>query len=225
LNLDLDAVKEEDFPKLLEYARWSAGKVATLTTETTEGRAKFKKVADERDAWRTRAQKLGEHQGIEDDADLDALPPKSKDVATEAAKQYEVKLKRQEREIADLTAKLAESVTRSRKERERAVIAEAVAAHDFSDDAKPYVVDHLSAKMAWESDEDGPQYKESNGKTLSIRDAVAGIAATKPGLLKPTGTGGAGVRSGHAGSVGNGKDLSHLSPVERLNAARAVKTS
>ena len=82
---------------------------------------------------------------------------------------------------------------------------------------------HLRSGAAWE---DGKViYKSEDGKVLSLKDGVAGIAVANPDLLQPTGTGGAGVRSGHAGSGGNGKDLSHLSPVERLNAARAVKTS
>lgn len=226
MDLDLDAVKESDFPKLLEYARFVAGKVATLQTETTEGKAKFKKLADERDALRAkaaRADKLAEHYGIEDDADLDKLPKPSGDAAAEAAKQYEVKFKRQDRELSELRDKLAESVGRSRKERERAVTAEAISKHEFTDGVKPYLMSHVGTRLVWESDDDAPLYKADDGKLISVHDALAGIAKATPDMLKPTGTGGAGFRQSNAGS--GGRDLSHLSPVERINAARAAKAA
>lgn len=77
--------------------------------------------------------------------------------------------------------------------------------------------------MQWEGDE--IFFKSDDGKLIPVKDGVAGIAKTRPELLKPTGTGGAGVRQANAGGAG-GKTMTRaefeaLPPAQRVEQAKA----
>jgi hypothetical protein len=69
-------------------------------------------------------------------------------------------------------------------------------------------------------------FKSDDGKLIPPKDGVAGIAKTRPELLKPTGTGGAGVRQSNAGSGDGQKTMSRaafeaLAPAQRVEAAKS----
>ena len=93
--------------------------------------------------------------------------------------------------------------------------------------ARDIVESYIGQRLVWEGDE--LMFKADDGKLVGLKDGVAGVAKARPELLKPTGAGGAGVRSGNAG--GGAKAISEVEfnskpPTEqaRLMAAGYVLT-
>ena len=85
------------------------------------------------------------------------------------------------------------------------------------------VADHISNKLVWEGDD--LLFKTDDGNLVSVKDGVAGIAKSRPELLKPTGAGGAGVRSSNArGNAGQTTmtraEFEALPPAKQMEAAK-----
>jgi len=188
-----DALGDERFAALSAYVNDLAGQRDAARKESIDGRkGKDKRIQELTE----RLHAIEDWAGIDPDADLDTLPaPKG---AVEAAKQYEAKLKRAERERAEAVKARDDALAANRQSQQRAAIADALGGHDFL--ARDLVETYIGQRLTWEADE--LLFKTDDGKLVAVKDGVAGFAQSRPELLKPTGTGGAGVRQGAAGGSG-----------------------
>jgi hypothetical protein len=90
--------------------------------------------------------------------------------------------------------------------------------------ARDLVETFVSQRLTWEGDD--LLFKSDDGKLIPLKDGVTGIAKTRPELLKPTGTGGAGVRQSNAGGGGGAKTMTRaefeaMPPAQRVEVAKA----
>ena len=190
-----EALGDEKFAKLQGYVNDLIGQRDTAREESINGRTTLKTELAKAQAT---AAKALEKLGVENPDDLDALPD-AKGQA-EALKQYDAKVKRLERERDDAIKAKTETDGKFRGSLQKAAIAEALGGHEFV--ARDLVETYVSQRLVWEGDE--LFFKSDDGKLIPPKDGVAGIAKTRPELLKPTGTGGAGVRQSNAGGGGTG---------------------
>jgi hypothetical protein len=194
--MNIDALKEtlgdEKFSELSAYIKDLTGQRDTARNESIQGRKKLK---EDLAAAQALAAKALDKLGVESAEEIDALPDAKGQ--GEALKQFETQLKRVQRE-KDEALKLAQDAdSKYRGTLQRAAISEALAGHEFI--ARDVVETFISHRLQWDGDE--LLFKDADGKLVGVKDGVSGIAKTRPELLKPTGTGGAGVRSGSAGSA------------------------
>lgn len=189
-----DKLGDEMFAQLKGYVDDLTGQRDAARQESINGRKTLKA---ENDALKAFKAKALEKLGVDDDADLDALPD-AKGQA-EAAKQYDAKLKKAERERDEAKAARDAAEGKLRGSMQKAAIAEAMGGHAFV--ARDLVEAYVGPRVVWEGDE--IMFKTDDGKLLSVKDGVAGLAKSRPELLQPTGTGGAGARAG-GGAGGSG---------------------
>ena len=197
--MDIEQLKEalgdEKFSALKTYVDDLTGQRDAARNESIAGRKGLKAKLDEMTAAQAR---LMEKLGVESLEDLDSLPD-AKGQA-DAVKQYEAKLKKLERENAELAAGKQEIDGKYRDSLKRAVVADALGSHEFV--ARDLVETYVSQCLTWEGDE--LLFKDGD-KLVAVKDGVAGLVKSRPELLKPTGTGGAGVRDHNAGGGGASK--------------------
>lgn len=219
--MDIETLKEalgdEKFTALKTYVDDLTGQRDAARNESIQGRKGLKeKLATLESAQAQMLEKLG----LDSLDDLESLPDAKG--SAEAAKQYEAKLKRLERENATLKQTAEEASGKYRNSLQRAAVADALGGHEFI--ARDVVETFIANRLTWEGDE--ILFKGDNGQLMPLKDGVAGIAKTRPELLKPTGTGGAGVRSTNAGSNGGQKTMSRaefeaMPPSQKVEAAKA----
>lgn len=193
-----DKLGDETFAELKAYVSDLSGQRDTARNESINGRRKLK---EDLAAAQALAQKALEKLGVESADDLDTLPD-AKGQA-DALKQLGTKLTRAERERDEARKAAEEATGKYRSSLTRAAVAEAMGGHEFV--ARDLVETYVSQRLVWEGDE--LYFKSDDGKPIPVKDGVAGLAKTRPELLKPAGTGGAGVRQSNAGSAG-GKSMS-----------------
>lgn len=195
MNLDdlKEAIPAEKFAALQAYVTDLIGQRDAARSESIEGR---KKLRADLEAARATAAKALEKLGVESPDELDTLPDARGQA--EALKQYEARLKRAERERDDAKKLAEEAGGKYRGTLQRAAVSEAMGGHEFV--ARDLVETYVSQRLTWEGDE--LLFKTDEGKLVAIKDGVAGLAKQRPELLKPAGTGGAGVRQANAGSSG-----------------------
>lgn len=218
--MDLESLKEalgdEKFTALKTYVDDLTGQRDAARQESITGRRGMK---DKLAKLEADQMALMERLGIDSLEDLDTLPDAKG--AAEAAKQYEVKLKRMERQLQEATAQRDEIGGKFRGTLQRAAIAEALAGHDFV--ARDIVETYIGNRLAWEGDD--LLFKSDDGRMIPVKDGVAGIAKARPELLKSTGTGGAGVRASNAGGGGaktmTRAEFEALAPAQRVEAAKS----
>ena len=210
-----DKLGDETFAKLKTHIEDLTGQRDAARKESIEGRKGLKeKLSSLETAQATLLEKLG----VDSLEDLDNLPDAKG--AAEAAKQFETKMKRLERQLAEANASRDEVAGRYKSSQQKAAIAEALGGHDFL--ARDVVETYVSARLTWEGDD--LMFKADNGNLIPVSDGVAGLAKTRPELLKPTGTGGAGVRTSPAGGQGKQMtraDFEALSPIAKVEAAKS----
>ena len=190
-----DVLGDEKFAALKTYVDDLTGQRDAARNESITGRKGLKAKLDEMTAAQAR---MLEKLGVESLEDLDALPD-AKGQA-DAVKQYEAKLKKLERENAELAAGRQEIDGKYRDSLKRAVVADALGSHEFV--ARDLVETYVSQRLTCEGDE--LLFKDGD-KLVAVKDGVAGLVKSRPELLKPTGTGGAGVRDHNAGGGGPAK--------------------
>lgn len=188
-----DTLGDAKFAELQTFVNDLTGQRDAARTESISGR---KSIKAERDAAQALAAKAMEKLGVESAEDLDALPD-AKGQA-EALKQYDIKLKRAERERDDARKLADEASGKHRGSLQKAAVAEALGGHDFV--ARDIVETYIGQRLVWEGDD--LMFKTDAGSLVSVKDGVAGVAKARPELLKPAGTGGAGARTTSAGSGG-----------------------
>lgn len=217
--MNLEPLKEklgdETFAKLEAYVSEIVGKrdaaVAEIATTRKGLRAENEKLKALRDT-------LFEKLGIDEDADLDNLP--AINGQAEAAKQFESRIKRLEREKAEAEQRASEIEGKYKGSRMDAALAKALSAHDFID--TDLVASYIGNRVQWEDD----QIMVKDGdKLMPLEDGVKLIAKTKPHLLKAQGRAGSGSATG-AGSSGGKQTMTRtefdaLEPAARLEAAKA----
>lgn len=198
--MDISTLKEklgdEKFAELQGYVTDLIGQRDAARTESINGRkGKDQKIAE----LSARLSELAEWAGVEPDADLAALPaPKGQ---ADAVKQYEAKLKRAYLERDEAKKAADEAAGKYRSSLQQAAIAKALGGHEFV--AKDIVETFVSQRLTWEGED--LLFKTDDGKLVPVADGVAGLAKSRPELLKAAGTGGAGVRQSNAGSGGGTK--------------------
>lgn len=212
-----EALGDEKFAALQGYVSELIGQRDFAKNEQINSRKTLK---DDLAAAKALAAKALEKLGVDSPDDLDSLPDAKGQ--GEALKQYETRIKRLERERDDAKKLADESAGKYRGSLQRAAIADALAGHEFV--ARDLVETFVSQRLAWEGDD--LLFKADDGKMIPVKDGVAGIAKTRPELLKPTGTGGAGVRQSNAGSGGGAKTMSRaefeaMPPAQRVEMAKA----
>ncbi len=200
--MDIDSLKDklgdETFAALKTYVSDLVGQRDTARNESISGRKKLK---SDLDAAHAVVAKALEKLGVENLEELETLPDAKGQ--GEALKQTETKLKRAERERAEALQQRDEALGKYRTSLQRAAIADALGGHEFVD--RDVVESYVERRLVWEADE--LMFKTDDGKLVGVKDGVAGVAKAKPGLLKPTGTGGAGVRQSNASGGGGMKTL------------------
>ena len=212
-----EALGDEKFSALQAYVADLTGQRDAARNESINGRKTMK---SELAAAQALAAKALEKLGVDSPDELDTLPDAKGQV--EALKQFETRIKRTERERDEAKALAADASGKYRNSLQRSAIAEALGGHEFV--ARDIVESFVSQRLTWEGDD--LLFKSEDGKLIPVKDGVAGIAKTRPELLKPTGTGGAGFRQSNAGSGGNGKTMTRaefeaLHPAQRVEAAKA----
>jgi hypothetical protein len=210
-----DKLGDETFAKLQTYVTDLIGQRDTARNESITGRKGMK---TELETLRSAQAKLMEKLGVESLDDIDALPDAKG--AADAAKQYGTQIKRLERQLAEAQQKEQEATGKYRSSLQRASVAEAMGGHEFV--ARDIVETYVGQRLTWEGDE--LLFKADDGKLLPVKDGVAGIAKTRPELLKASGTGGSGARTQTAGSGSGAKTMTRaefdaLPPAQRMDAA------
>lgn len=217
LNQFKEALGDAKFAELQAHVTDLIGQRDTARNESITGRKGLKAKLDAAEA--TTAT-LMEKLGLSSAEELDALPD-VKGMA-DAAKQLDVRIKRAERERDDAKKAADEANGKFRGGLQKVAIAEALAGHEFV--ARDLVETYVSQRLVWEGDE--LFFKSDDGKLIPPKDGVAGIAKTRPELLKPTGAGGAGVRQGNAGGGAGEKTMTRsefdaATPAARMAHAKA----
>lgn len=211
-----EALGEEKFATLKTYVDDLVGQRDAARQESISGR---KGLREKLSALESSQSVLLEKLGIDSVEDLDAIPDARG--AAEAAKQYEAKLKRMERDLAAAVQAREEVANKYRSTQQRAAVAEAMAGHEFV--ARDLVETYIGQRLAWEGDD--LLFKNDGGTLVPLKDGVAGFAKTRPELLKPQGTGGAGVRQSNARSDGkqtmSRAEFEALAPAQRVEAAKS----
>jgi uncharacterized protein (UPF0335 family) len=216
-RMNLDALKEklgdETFGQLKTYVDDLTGQRDAARQESIDGRKKMK--AELEQLRQTKAT-LFEKLGLDDDADLETLPEVKGQA--EAAKQFEQRIKRLEREKADAMQRAGEIEGKYKGSRLDAALAKAISAHEFID--SDLVASHIASRATWEDDQ--ILFRDGD-KLMPLEDGVKAFAATKPHLLKATGARGSGHPPG-AGSAGKismtRNEFDALDPAARMAAVK-----
>lgn len=219
--MDIEALKEalgdEKFTALKGYVDDLVGQRDAARNESINGRKGLKEKLTQLE---TAQASLLEKLGLDSLDDLESLPDAKG--AAEAAKQYEAKLKRLERQYAEAAQQREDIAGKYKSSLQKSAIADALAGHEFI--ARDIVETFVSQRLSWEGDD--LLYKADDGRLVPVKDGVAAIAKTRPELLKPTGTGGAGVRSTNAGGNGGSKTMTRaefesMPPAQKLEMAKS----
>lgn len=134
---------------------------------------------------RTLKATLFEKLGLTDDAELETLPD-AKGQA-EAVKQFESRVKRLEKDLADKVKALEETQGRYRETRLSAELQKALAGQPWID--QELVESYLRAKLDWQDD----QVVYRHGETpVPLDEGVKLLVKDKPNLLKQAPAGGSG---------------------------------
>ncbi len=211
-----EALGDEKFTALKSYVDDLQGQRDAARQESINGRRGMKDKLAKLEADQNA---LMERLGIDSLEDLDLLPDAKG--AAEAAKQYDAKLKRMERQLQEATTQRDEISGKFRGSLQKAAIAEALSGHEFV--ARDLVETFVSQRLTWEGDD--LLFKSEDGRMIPVKDGIAGIAKARPELLKSTGTGGAGVRASNAGGGGpktmTRAEFEALAPAQRVEAAKS----
>lgn len=218
--MNLDALKEklgdETLTELKSYVDALTSQRDEARQESISGRKGLKEKLAKYEADQAA---LLEKLGIDSLEEIENLPnPKG---MAEAAQQYEVKMKRMQRELQEAMQQKEETSKKYRESLQKAAMSDALSTHEFI--AKDVVETYVRNQLAWEGDE--LLFKTSDGKLVPISDGVAAIAKSRPELLKPQGTGGAGVRATNTGSIAaknmTRAEFEAMTPAQKVEAAKA----
>ena len=198
--MDIKALKDklgdETFGQLETYVNDLIGQRDAAKKESIDGRKGLKSQVEQLNALKT---KLFDKLGIDDDADIDALPDAAGQA--EAIKQFEAKMKRLERELGDKSKAFDELQGKHRGSIQQIAIQQALRGQEWVDSEIAETL--LGSRVEWDGDE--VFYKTEKG-LVPLADGVKLLTEQKPHLLKSAGTAGSGQRQ--AGGTGAAKQIS-----------------
>lgn len=216
--MNLEPLKEklgdETFAQLSTFVTDLTNQRDAARQESISGRKALKA---ENETLKSVKSKLFERLGITDDDEIDSLPD-SKGQA-EAARQFEAKVKRLERELAAANEARSGIEERFKSTRMDAALSKAIGSHDFID--RDLTESFIRSNSVWEDDQ--VMFKAGDGRLIPLDDGVKWVAQTKPHLLKAQGAGG----SGHSPSARGDKGASVMTrgEFEALSPAAKVEFS
>lgn len=165
--------------------------------ESIDGRKAKDATIKDLKAWQ---EKAVEKLGLESPEGIEDLNIQGQ---AEAAKQFEAKVRKLERDLEAATKERDALFTKNREATKEAILSQALGAHEFVD--RDVVASFISARLEWDGDE--LNYKGEGGKILSVTDGVAELVKTKPSLLKVPGEKGANVPNNGTGGPGAKPEL------------------
>lgn len=157
--------------------------------ESIDGRKAKDATIKDLKAWQ---EKAVEKLGLESPEGIEDLNIQGQ---AEAAKQFEAKVRKLERDLEAATKERDALFTKNREATKEAILSKALGAHEFVD--RDVVATFISTRLEWDGDE--LLYKGEGGKVLSVTDGVAELVKVKPSLLKAQGDQGAGVPNNGTG--------------------------
>jgi len=184
--MNLEPFKEKlgaDFAALESHVNDLTGQRDAARKESLEGRKALKAKVE---ALETVKARLFEKLGLDEDADLEALPD-AKGQA-EAVKQFETRVKRLETELKTKTEALTQLDAKHRAARLDSELGKALGGHEFID--REVVEDYLRRRVDWQ--DDSVLYRTEKGDLIPLAEGVANLTATRPHLLKTPGARGSG---------------------------------
>lgn len=213
-----DALGEENHAALVKYVSDLEGQRDAARQESIKHRQSLKaKVAELESANRdlSRAQEeMLERLGVESIDALKELDPKGQ---AEAAKQFEAKLKRLEKDLAERQAAYDELHNRHRGSLQAAALRKAMSGHEWID--SDLIEAFVSSRLTWEDDQ--VLYKTDDGLALSLDEGLQTLVKERPQLLKSSGAGGSGYRgkpaNGDAKPTMTRAQFEALPPSDRAN--------
>lgn len=195
--MDIESLKpkldEAEFDSLAQHIAALAEKADKAVSESINGR---KTIKAENERLKTLNAQIMDKLGISDAEELDALPDLKGQA--DAAKQFEAKVKRLERELAERSEMLQKVSDARRADQQTALLAKAMQAHDWND--SEVVENFISSRITWEDEQ--PFYKLADGSLKSLDEGVTLLANEKPALLKSRGAGGSGYSKSATGAEG-----------------------
>lgn len=205
-----EALGDETLTKLQAYVDDLTGQRDAARKESIDGRKGLKaKVAE----LEQRQAELFERLGIESVEDLEEMDPKGQ---AEAAKQFEARTRRLEKELAERQQALEALDHKYRGTRQEAALRQALGQHEWID--ADLVASFAGARLTWEDDQ--LLYQTEDGKVVSLDEGVQTLAKSKPHLLKAPGAGGSGFRGAPASGAGQknpwAKETRNLTEQARL---------
>ncbi len=219
--MDLTALKdtlgEDVHAELVKFVSDLEGQRDAARQESIKHRTSLKaKLAEleQANAGLTRAQEeMLERLGVESLDALKELDPKGQ---AEAAKQFEAKLKRFEKDAAEQRAAYDALQQRYRSTLQTAALRKAMSGHDWID--ADLVESFVGARLDW--DDEQVLYKTDSGALVPLSDGLQVLAKDKPHLLKAAGAGGSGYRgkpaTGDAKPTMSRAQLEALPPADRV---------
>jgi hypothetical protein len=128
-----------------------------------------------------------ERLGVDSLDALQELDPKGQ---AEAARQFEAKVKRLEKELSERHGALEQLSAKYRGSLQSAALTKAMGQHEWID--RDLIEAYVGARLTW--DDDQVFYKADDGALLSLGDGLQTLAKERPQLLKSAGAGGSGYR-------------------------------
>lgn len=211
-----DTLDEDTFNKLSSYVLDLKGQRDEARSESINGRKQLK---ERLQSLESQKEDLLNKFNLESFDELEELPDARQ--VDETQKQYEVRMKRLERQLQDAQEARNEVEGKYKSSLQRAAIGDALSRHEFI--ARDLIEGFISSRVTWDGDE--VLYKADDGRLMPLSDGVASIAAARPELLKAVGTGGAGVRSSNARGVDAGDSMTRaefdsLPPLRKVEVAQ-----
>jgi hypothetical protein len=185
------------FEELSKYVTDLAEARDAARKESIDGRKAKDATIKDLKAWQ---EKAVEKLGLESPEGIEDLNIQGQ---AEAAKQFEAKVRKLERDLEAATKERDALFAKNRDATKEAILSKALGAHEFVD--RDVVEAFISARLEWDGDE--LNYKGEGGKILSVTDGVAELVKTKPSLLKVPGDTGAGVPNNGTGGPGAKPEL------------------
>lgn len=210
--MDIEKLKDKldpaDYEVLSSHVAMLGEKLDKAVSESINGRKTMKA---ENERLKALNAAIMEKLGIAEAEELDTLPDLKGQA--EATKQYEAKVRRLERDLAERTETLQKVSAQRRMDQQSAMLAKAMQSHEWNDNE--VVENFISSRITWEDEQ--PFYKADGDKLVSIDEGVTLLANTKPALLKSRGAGGSGYKGAPDGP--NGQPAQTLD-VSAIYAAR-----
>ena len=212
--MNLESFKEqlgERFPELKSYVADLIGQRDVAVKESKDKRIMLQAEIERLTGLKAA---LLEKLGLESEEQLEGLPAQLKGQA-EAAKQFESRVKRLEREAADKDKALAELTAKHRQVVLAAELGKALNAYEFID--RDVIESYLMQRLIWEDEQ--ARYQDDKGTPVPLAEGVTHLATSKPHLLKSPGARGSGYNpTARGGEVKNpwAKDSFNLTEQLRL---------